>query len=110
MPTPEADVPVPPPPRQQGWETTTPTQEQAVRLQITPLLGLVTLADVNAADVRYLKQTLLDRGLAPDTVAYVQGVLSTALNQAVSDRLIPENPSRLVKRARSRTQKMRTLD
>lgn len=110
VPTPEADVPVPPPPRQQGWETTTPTQEQAVRLQITPLLGLVTLADVNAADVRYLKQTLLDRGLAPDTVAYVQGVLSTALNQAVSDRLIPENPSRLVKRARSRTQKMRTLN
>lgn len=84
--------------------------EQAVRLQLIPVLGSVTLADVNASDVRYLKQTLLDRGLAPDTVAYVQGVLSTALNQAVADRLIPENPSRLVKRAKSRRQKMRTLD
>ena len=84
--------------------------EQAVRLQLVPLLGAVTLAEINAGDVRYLKQTLLDEGLAPDTVAYVQGVLSTALNQAVSDRLIPENPSRLVKRAKSRRQKMRTLD
>lgn len=84
--------------------------EQAVRLQLIPLLGAVTLAEINASDVRYLKQSLLDEGLAPDTVAYVQDVLSTALNQAVSDRLIPENPSRLVKRARSRRQTMRTLD
>ena len=29
VPTPEADVPVPPPPRQQGWETTTPAPERA---------------------------------------------------------------------------------
>jgi Domain of unknown function (DUF4352)/zinc-ribbon domain len=29
VPTPEADVPVPPPPQQQAWETTTPRPEQA---------------------------------------------------------------------------------
>lgn len=60
---------------------------QAVRIQLIPLLGAVTLAEINVSDVRYLKESLLDEGLAPDTVAYVQGVLSTALNQAVSDRL-----------------------
>jgi Phage integrase, N-terminal SAM-like domain len=84
--------------------------EQVMRLQIAPLLGAVTLSEINAADVRYLKQAHLDDGLAPNTVSYVQDVLSTALNQGVSDRLIPENLARLIKRARSRCQKMRTLD
>lgn len=83
---------------------------QTVNNQIIPLLGTATLAEINAADVRYLKQALLDEDLAPDTVAYTQGVLSTALNQAVADRLIPENPSRLVKKAKARHRKMRPLE
>jgi integrase len=83
--------------------------KQVVRLHLSPLIGDVKLSQVNAADVRAVKQTLLDSGKAPKTVSYVQGVLSTALNQAVSDDLVPKNPCRKVKRAKSRGTPMRAL-
>lgn len=82
----------------------------AVEMNIGPILGGVILGKLTAAHVRAMKQALLDQGLAPDTVAYVQGVLSTALNQAVADRILLENPSRLVKKAKDRKEKMRPLD
>lgn len=83
--------------------------EQVIRLDLIPLLGAIQLAELSAADVRYLKQSLLDSGKAPATVAYVQGVLSNALNQAVSDGLIASNPSSKVRKARERSEKMRPL-
>lgn len=83
--------------------------EQVVRLDLVPLLGDVKLSEVNPSDVRYLKQALLDGGKAPATVSYIQGVLSTALNQAVADGMIPANPSSQVKKPKDKTQKMRVL-
>jgi len=59
--------------------------------------------------VRLVKQELLDKGLAPSTAAYVLGILSTALNQAVDDELIPRNPVRSVRKPKSRRPKMRIL-
>ena len=57
-----------------------------------------------------VKQELLDKGLAPSTAAYVLGTLSTALNQAVGDELIPNNPAARVKKAVKREQApMRSL-
>jgi integrase len=83
--------------------------EQAVQIDLIPLLGDVKLREVSAPDVRYLKSTLLDAGKAPGTASYVQGVLSTALNQAVADGLIHSNPCRLVKKAKDREKRMRPL-
>lgn len=96
-----------------GWNTFE-RYEQVIRLDLVPLLGDVKLSEVNASDVRYLKQTLLSGAegrlkKAPATVSYIQGVLSTALNQAAADGIIAANPCSQVKKAKDRTQKMRLL-
>jgi hypothetical protein len=60
--------------------------------------------------VRAFKARKVDEGLDPNTVGVMQGVLSTALNQAVDDGLIPSNPASRVKKAVKRDQApMRSL-
>ena len=59
--------------------------------------------------MRLVKRELLDKGLAPSTAAYVLGTLSTALNQAVDDELIPRNPVRSVRKPKRRGSAMRVL-
>jgi integrase len=54
--------------------------------------------------VRAFKARKIEEGLNPNTVGVMQGVLSTALNQAVDDGLIPSNPARRVKKAVKREQ------
>lgn len=82
--------------------------EGEVRLHVAPAFEDVALQDVTAADVRRFKQAMVGVGLAPSTVGHAQGVLSTALNQAVADGAIPANPcSRVRKPREART--MRTL-
>jgi hypothetical protein len=72
--------------------------EEAVRLEIVPVLGGVSLVNLSTADVRRLKQALLDKGRAPSTVGTIQGILSNALNQAVNDGTLTVNPSSRVKK------------
>jgi integrase len=84
--------------------------EQQMEGHVVPYVGSEMLADLKAAHVRLVKAELLDRGLAPGTVAYTLGTLSTALNQAVADELIPSNPVRGVKRPKARGSRMRVLD
>jgi len=50
------------------------------------------------------KARKIEEGLNPNTVGVMQGVLSTALNQAVDDGLIPSNPASRVKKAVKREQ------
>ena len=89
--------------------TTYGRYETAARLYLLPHFRGVRLAEASATDVRRFKQAMASKGYAPSTVSHAQGVLSTALNQAVADGLIPKNPSSLVKKAKARGTKMRVL-
>ena len=84
-------------------------RETHVRTHLIPYVGSEKLSELRAAHVRLIKQELLDKGLAPNTAAYILGTLSTALNQAVDDELIPRNPARSVRKPKSRGSKMRVL-
>jgi hypothetical protein len=84
-------------------------RETHVREHIAPYVGAEKLSEFRPVHVRLVKQELLDKGLAPSTAAYVLGTLSTALNQAVDDELIPRNPVRSVRKPKSRKPKMRVL-
>jgi site-specific recombinase XerD len=68
---------------------------------VRPYLGSVRYADVTPTDIRAMLVKLTDRGLSPRTVRKALEVLRNALEQAVSDRMIPDNPARarLVKKA-----------
>jgi len=84
-------------------------RETHVREHLAPYVGAEKLSELRPVHVRLVKQELLDKGLAPSTAAYVLGTLSTALNQAVDDELIPRNPVRSVRKPKSRGPKMRVL-
>jgi integrase len=68
---------------------------------VRPHLGHAKLAALSPVEVREMLVALRDKGLAPRTVRMAHEVLRNALEQAVADRLIPDNParSRLVKKA-----------
>jgi integrase len=69
-----------------------------------PFFGRITLRELSPAHVRAFKARKIEEGLNPNTVGVMQGVLSTALNQAVDDGLIPSNPASRVKKAVKREQ------
>ena len=52
--------------------------------------------------IRAFKARKIESGLNPNTVGVMQGVLSAALNQAVDDGLIFQNPASRVKKAATR--------
>jgi integrase len=81
--------------------------DEALRLYVRPNLGRLRLASVTPIEVRAMLVKLRDRGLSPRTVRKAHEVLRNALEQAVADCLIPENParSRLVKKALPRTER-----
>ena len=66
--------------------------ERTVRNHFLSFFGRLRLRDVSATHVRALKAKKLEEGMHPNTVGVVQGVLSAALNQAVHDGLIIQNP------------------
>jgi integrase len=76
--------------------------ERTVRNHFLPFFGRLRLRDVSATHVRALKAKKLDDGMNPNTVGVMQSVLSTALNQAVYDGLIPANPCARVRKASKR--------
>jgi integrase len=71
--------------------------ESIVRVHIKPVLGRVRLKALTPAHVRNLYREKLDAGLAPRTVNYIHTTLHKALKNAVTDGLIPRNPSDAVK-------------
>jgi integrase len=80
-----------------------------IRAHLAPYIGAEKLSALRPVHVRLVEQELLDKGLAPSTVAYVLGTLSTALNQAVDNELIPRNPVRSVRKPKRRGSAMRVL-
>jgi integrase len=84
--------------------------ERTCRNHLVPFFGRLRLRELTAAHVRAFKARKIEEGLNPNTVGVMQGVLSTALNQAMDDSLIPSNPASRVKKAVKREQApMRSL-
>jgi hypothetical protein len=69
-----------------------------------PFFGRLRLRELTAVHVPAFKARKVEEGLNPNTVGVMQGVLSTALNQAVDNGLIPSNPASRVKKAATRGQ------
>lgn len=67
------------------------------------VFGRVKLRDLSPPHVRAFKAHKIEAGLNPNTVGVMQGVLSAALNQAVDDGLILQNPASRVKKAPTRS-------
>jgi integrase len=61
--------------------------------RISAALGRVRLTQLSSADVQRFLNGLSDQGLSPATVRHTRGVLRTALNQAQTWDLIPQNPA-----------------
>ena len=96
--------------RYQVKESTFLRYQRTCKNHLLPFFGKLRLRDLTATHVRALKARKLDEGLHPNTVGLVQSVLGTALNQAVDDGLIPQNPGARVKKAAARGEKpMRAL-
>lgn len=69
--------------------------EGLLRRHIRPELGGLAVADVTPARVRSWRQSLLDGGVGPVTVAKAYRLLKSVLNTAVDDELIRRNPCRI---------------
>jgi integrase len=96
--------------RYQVSEGTFERYERTYRNHLVPFFGRLRLRDLTAAHIRAFKARKIEEGLNPNTVGVMQGVLSTALNQAVDDGLVPSNPASRVKKAVKREQaSMRSL-
>jgi integrase len=88
--------------RYQVSEGTYQRYERTCRNHLVPFFGRIKLRELSPAHVRAFKACKIEEGLNPNTVGVMQGVLSTALNQAVDDGLIPSNPASRVKKAATR--------
>ncbi len=74
-----------------------------------PALKRTKLKTFNAAHVRTLFREKLDSGLSARTVQYLRFVLRKAMDQAVSDGLIPRNPVLAVKSPQVRREETKPL-
>lgn len=79
------------------------------RRHIAPELGHVRLKDLKPEQVRRLYRKKLDSGLSNRTVQLIHTTLRKALQQAVSDGILPRNVCEAVKAPRRVKKEMRTL-
>lgn len=84
-----------------GWQeirkSTRTSYAGHIRLHIDPLLGGIPLAQLSPSDIRRLVLDLQRKGLAAATVGRVITTLRIALNAALGERLIHDNPASHVK-------------
>ena len=90
--------------RYQVSEGTYSRYERTCRNHLVPFFGRIKLRELSPTHVRAFKARKIEEDLNPNTVGVMQGVLSTALNQAVDDSLIPSDPASRVKKAVKREQ------
>src|SRR5919112_3180844 len=91
--------------RQRTWER----YEQIVRVHIKPALGRVKLKDLTATHARGLYREKLESGSSPRTVQYIHTTLRKALQDAVSDGLIPRNIADGIKAPRPKKKEINPL-
>jgi integrase len=82
----------------------------AIGPHIKPAIGRIKLKDLTSAQVRWFYRDRLDYGLAPATVHKLHVVLHKALKAAVSDGLIPRNPTASLKLPRIIKEEIDPLD
>jgi integrase len=68
-----------------------------IRQHLRRLFDGVLLAEVRVGDVERAFRRLFDEGMIPATARRVFSTLRTALNAAVREQLIPDNPARYIK-------------
>jgi integrase len=78
-----------------------------VERHISPLLGGIVVARLQPSDVRRLIADRLAAGLSPASVGRIVTTLRIALNQAVRDRSIPDNPAAAVRLPRVQREPIR---
>jgi integrase len=80
-----------------------------VHPHIVPALGRLKLKNLTPAHVRSFYRHRLDAGLAPATVHKMHVVLHKALDQAVSDGLVPRNVAKGVKVPQTKKKEIQPL-
>ncbi|HEU0113091.1 MAG TPA: tyrosine-type recombinase/integrase, partial [Thermomicrobiales bacterium] len=80
-----------------------------IRVYLAPAFGDMPLAKLSADDIAAAESEWLAAGKSPATVRMAHATLRTALNQAVSWKLVPRNESSLVKPPREAGDPMRAL-
>lgn len=78
-------------------KSTADNYEANMRLHVLPVLGGIPLARLQPADIRRLIDELERKGRKPGTIHKVIAVLNAALNAAVRERTLLENPARYVR-------------
>lgn len=91
--------------RQRSWER----YEQIVRVHIKPALGRVKLKNLTATHARGLYREKLEGGSSPRTVQYIHTTLRKALQDAVSDGLVPRNVADGIKAPRPKKKEINPL-
>lgn len=91
--------------RQRTWER----YEQIVRVHIKPALGRVKFKDLTATHARGLYREKLEGGSSPRTVQYIHTTLRKALQDAVSDGLIPRNAADGIKAPKPKKKEINPL-
>src|SRR5215216_6621666 len=91
--------------RQRTWER----YEQIVRVHIKPALGRVKLKDLTATHARGLYREKLESGSSPRTVQYIHTTLRKALQDAMSDGLMPRNVADGIKAPRPKRKEINPL-
>lgn len=89
--------------------STASSYETHIRLYISPLLGGIPLARLSVHDVRRLVADMERQGKSAGYIHLVIRTLSVALQQAVDDRTLSDNPTRGVKLPRIEREPVRPM-
>lgn len=81
-----------------------------LRKQVYPALGKQKLVRLASRDIQKLYGALSARGLSGRTVRYTHTVLNSALEHAVKQRLIPNNPCKYTQLPRLDTKEMNAMN
>lgn len=65
-----------------------------LRIHLSPVIGAKPLASLDRFDVAAVATRMNELGRKPKTIANVHGLLSSVLDEAVTDGLIPTNPAK----------------
>jgi integrase len=91
--------------RQRTWER----YEQIVRVHLKPTLGRLKLKSLTPTHLRGLYREKLDAGASNRTVQYIHTTLRKALQDAVTDDLIPRNVADGIKAPRPKKKEINPL-
>ena len=91
--------------RQRTWER----YEQIARVHLKPILGRLKLKNLTPTHVRRLYREKLDAGASHRTVQYIHTTLRKALQDAVTDDLIPRNVADGIKAPRPKKKEINPL-